>query len=146
MSESGMQVQRRYLMEVKPFTRHDDVYALIVEIVPLDRAVWLRVWERFDTKLRAPMFHSEDREVASQHVAHLAMGWGLADLASALYSEDLRGSIERNAAHQLFLAIATDTKTPHGFAKPWAHEWLPEWATWWDETMSRFRASEASGS
>ena len=143
MSESGMRVQRRYLMEVKPFTPKVPVYELRIEVLSQVDRVVVRVLELRDSGRMRPMVDLYEYEVHAEVVEFQTLGWGLQDLARALDAEQLRGSIERNAAHQLFLAIATNTKEPHGFAKPWAYEWLPEWATWWDKTMTRFRASEA---
>ena len=141
--EPGMKVVRRYLMRVDPFTLRAPVYELRVELVPNFERLWVRVLEFRDSGFNKPLVDMYEHEVHIEIVAKHALGWGLRDLADALDAEQLRGHIERRAAHQLFLAIATDTDTPHGFAKPWACEWLPEWAAWWDNTMSQFRAEAA---
>ena len=142
MSESGMQVVRRYLMRVDPFTLKAPVYELRVELVPgLDNVV-VRVLVR-DSGFNKPLVDLREHEVHAEIVEHRVLGWGLRGLAEALFAEQLRERIEHRAAHQLFLAVATDSETPHGFAKPWACEWLPEWAAWWDKTMSQFRAEAA---
>lgn len=135
-----MRVVRRYLMRVDPFTPKVPVHELFVEVLPDTDGARVRVIEMRDSGWNQPFVDLREHVVHIEYVEHHLLAWGLADLSFALYDEQLRGRAEWRSAHQIFLAIATDTTEPNGFARPWAREWLPEWAAWWDEAMRGSRA------
>ena len=126
--DDQIEVQRRYIWKVKPFTEHDGVCSLFVIIEPSDTYVLYTVKEVFDKQHSDRHLHVADwreREVYAERREYKTFG-SARELGQALHVGELRGKFETDAIWFLCWAIATKEGTPSDFAK----KWLPEWAAW----------------